>query len=113
MSFKGQRCYKADCVLSKKSWTKYKIIINVGDNLLECRNSFDWLQFYETKNKSYFDGSLLCPDIEEFCKIFPPECPNGCNGNGFCREGECICDDLYFGEDCGKQGKSFNDESIN
>ena len=107
MSFKGQRCYQADCMLSDNSINKYKIRINVGSHSLECHNSFEWVQFYETKDKSYYDGSLLCPDIDNFCTIFPPECLNGCNGNGFCREGKCICDDLYSGEDCVKQGKVF------
>jgi Tenascin EGF domain len=122
MQFKGQRCYTAECILKTRSIqdfgninqnkSQYTIRINVGNQSIECLNSFEWLKFPKNANdEGNYGGSLYCPDIEKFCKIFPPECPNGCNGNGVCQEGKCICNDFYEGESCINQGGIYRETS--
>jgi leishmanolysin len=45
-----------------------------------------------------YNGYIDCPRYEEVCEI--PPCLLGCRGVGICRNGACICDKGYGGNDC-------------
>lgn len=45
-----------------------------------------------TKHIIYYD---------DVWKLDLRRCPNDCGGNGECRHGYCLCDDLWWGVDCG------------
>lgn len=56
-----------------------------------------------------YDGTLMCPDYDDFCEFFDKRCPMDCYGHGICLEKvegtnityECFCLDGYDGADCG------------
>lgn len=35
-----------------------------------------------------------------------PTCPNDCRDNGQCVDGQCVCEEGFYGEDC-SLGKAF------
>ncbi|KAI5056639.1 hypothetical protein GOP47_0028826 [Adiantum capillus-veneris] len=51
-----------------------------------------------------FNGDLICPSYNELCGsadfAMPGHCPNGCNLNGECVDGDCKCLFGFSGEDC-------------
>ncbi len=63
--------------------------------------------YFTYKNKEYHcirsnqsimihDIKFICPNIPNFINYFnKTNCPQHCNGNGFCSDGSCICFDGY------------------
>ncbi|GLU04392.1 hypothetical protein SLE2022_215420 [Rubroshorea leprosula] len=54
-----------------------------------------------------FNGELICPAYHELCSTGPlpvsGQCPNSCNLNGDCIEGNCHCFLGFHGRDCSKR----------
>jgi len=49
-----------------------------------------------------YQGEFDCPDPVKFCStIGAPTCLRNCMGRGNCYNGKCVCDEGYFGTDCG------------
>jgi len=78
-------CYDAVCSDDKK-----KIVLTVDGANLECEEKG---QKIETKGVvKGFAGEVLCPDPAHFCKDVYINCPDFCNGNGYCGgDGRCVC----------------------
>ncbi|OMJ79602.1 hypothetical protein SteCoe_20332 [Stentor coeruleus] len=87
-----------------------------GDNDFSTANS--WIFMNEsssivvnptqTKSESLYISLLLCDYMNEHSvvvKIISDStsyCPNNCNNNGKCSDGECICNNGFIGPDCTK-----------
>lgn len=48
--------------------------------------------------EQYLEGQIVCPNNLALCTT--TTCPNGCNGNGDCVNGVCVCRLMYSGPDC-------------
>lgn len=99
----GYRCLQASCILNEKG----EKILNVSfhNYTMQCNESNVWIS---ASTDSGYAGILFCPNIKEFCEIYPVQCPKGCNGNGLCVDGVCDCFDFIRGKDCNNLGRLFN-----
>ncbi|EGR29163.1 leishmanolysin family protein, putative [Ichthyophthirius multifiliis] len=83
------KCYQHYCQNNSQ-----QLIIEVGDQKVICTRNL------EEKEVSGYNGYIQCPDnINEFCN-FKKFCPNYCNANGYCLNGQCYCAKGFYGNDC-------------
>ena len=89
--YTNNKCFRAECSQDKKS---IKVSLRTGQTV-NCTKSKEAIQV------NGFSYSIICPDIDDFCEMYPIKCPNNCLGKGLCvGNGECFCFDDLKGEDC-------------
>lgn len=73
-------CFKAGCN------SQNQVVLEIDGKEYTCLSSGQIL------NPSEIDGTVTCPDIEDFCDHDEKRCPFDCYQNGRCLEGkECYC----------------------
>jgi len=98
----GFKCIEASCNVTEDG--SQIIEVNFYNYTMQCNKSNVWISPSE---ESGYSGIFLCPDIKEFCEVFPQDCPKGCNGNGVCMNGTCECYDFIKGSECNYFGSKF------
>lgn len=84
----SMRCFPMTCSEDQTS-----ITLQVGSVKTRCRFPGQVLTV------AGFDGTVTCPmNFRRICSV--KSCPNLCNGNGICVNGNCLCNPQYTGSNC-------------
>ncbi|XP_044474515.1 uncharacterized protein LOC123202619 [Mangifera indica] len=90
----GNGCYQHRCV-------NRALEVAVDDTWKVCPEAGGPVQF------PGFNGELICPAYHELCSTDPismsGQCPNSCNFNGDCVDGQCHCFLGFHGHDCSER----------
>lgn len=84
----SMRCFPVTCSDDHTS-----ITLQIGQTKTRCRYPGQILTV------PGFDGTITCPmNFRRLC--FVKACPNLCNANGICIDGNCICNQRFTGSNC-------------
>lgn len=95
-------CYKSTCNELNQ------VVITIGGIEYICMSSGQIL------NPTGIQGTVKCPNLEDFCDYDNAKCPKECSLNGRCLSGnKCYCYKGYFGDGCEKHVDDTDDENNN
>lgn len=94
------------CFVDSKSPNSYclkfavideKVNIIINNQTYECKEDNQIIDFkYSLGDRKFYVASIKCPNIKHFIAQYKKtSCPEDCNHNGFCSNGQCLCFDGF------------------